>query len=304
MEMVTIEIASIVILPEFITRDPDRDTVAKYREVLDLLPEIEVWQNPETEQTCLISGLHRLEAHCAEKYTDITVKFLEGSYEDMVVRSRAGNLDHGLSYSRKQWHQAVRDIVKARHIRANAWIAREARCSDTTIARIRIELEEAGEIPWVEFLQTENGQTIQRHHKADEEQTIEAAPEAENQPFTSPDLSLEDDEEESEGAVEGSKRPDGNAYGVQPSNRAAGEFEFAERGTGEPTKVILKLAQVGEPLALEAGLWINGGLQPIPVTLLVSVNTPPKGMPEISPEHENCLVIGRALAENLQLLLA
>jgi hypothetical protein len=68
--------------------------------------------------------------------------------------------------------------------------------------------------------------------------------------------------------------------------------------------VILKLAQVGEPLTLETGLWIEGKLQPIPVTLLVSVNTLPKGMPEISPEHENCLVIGQALAENLQLLLA
>jgi hypothetical protein len=126
MEKVTIEIASIVILPEFITPDPDPETVAKYGEVLDLLPEIEVWLNPETGQTCLVNGLRRLEAHRAEKYGDITVKYLEGSYEDMVVRSRAGNLDHGLSYSRKQWHQAVWDIVKPRHIRANAWIAREA----------------------------------------------------------------------------------------------------------------------------------------------------------------------------------
>jgi hypothetical protein len=179
MEKATIEIASIVILPEFITREADQETVARYRESLDLLPEIEVWQNPETGQICLISGLHRLEAHRAEKYTDITVKFLEGSYEDMLVRSRTGNLDHGLAYSRKQWHQAIRDIVKARHTRANAWIAREARCSDQTVAHIRAELEKAGEIPWMEFLQTENGQTIQRHLMVEEQQLEEAAaPEA------------------------------------------------------------------------------------------------------------------------------
>jgi hypothetical protein len=96
----------------------------------------------------------------------------------------------------------------------------------------------------------------------------------------------------------------GNANGTQPANDAQGEFnERAEREAREPTKVTLKLAQVGEPLTLEAGLWIEGKLQPIPVTLLISVNAPPKGMPEVSPEHENCLVIGRALAENLQLLL-
>lgn len=97
----------------------------------------------------------------------------------------------------------------------------------TRIARIRAEFEETAEIPWVEFLQTEDRRTIQRHRKAEEEQPVEAAPEAENQPSTSPDLSLEDDEEEREEAVEGSKRPDRNANGVQSSNSADGEFESA-----------------------------------------------------------------------------
>jgi hypothetical protein len=47
-EKATVEISTIQILPEFLSRaqEVDQGVVDRYRDVLDLLPDIEVWQNP------------------------------------------------------------------------------------------------------------------------------------------------------------------------------------------------------------------------------------------------------------------
>jgi hypothetical protein len=304
-EKVVVEISTIQILPEFLSRaqEVDQGIVDRYREVLDLLPEIEVWQNPETGVICLLNGRHRLEANQAEKYREVVVTFFEGTYEDALVRSRVGNMAHGLSYTRQEWRQAIKDIVKIRHHRANAWIAREARCSPMTISRIRGELEKAGEVPWLEFLETENGQAIQRRAKEAEAKDLSPeSTEALNDP--SPD-------EPQDPAGEGAKLDD-EVEQDEPGRHTDPERTEAYRPDDSgllqerkmndvPVNVTLKLGQLGEVLTAETGLWIDGNLEPIAVTLLITAN-PLKGLPQTAPHCDNCLIISQAVAKKLNLL--
>lgn len=307
----TIDISTIQILPEFISREQEvnQETVARYREVLDTLPEIEVWQNPKTGAVCLLNGRHRLEANRAENYDEVEVVFFEGTYEDALVRARVGNIDHGLSYTKKEWRQAVKNVVKVRCRRVNAWIAREAKCSPMTIGRIRAELETSGEIPWVEFLETENGQTIQRHSK-EEEDEVQSPEAAESPNHPSGDelqgkereaANLDDNEEQDE--EEGMTAPGRNAEPKRTEEFGPDDSDLSQerKVNGAPINVTLKLGQLGEALAVEAGIWVNGELQSVPVTLMIATN-PPKGMAEAAPGYDNCLIISRAIAKKLNLL--
>lgn len=306
----TIDISTIQILPEFISREQEvsQETVDRYREILDNLPEIEVWQNPETGRPCLLNGRHRLEANQAEKYLEVAVTFFEGSYEDALVRSRVGNMVHGQPYTKQEWRQAIKDIVKIRYRRANAWIAREARCSPTIVSRIRGELEKAGEIPWLGSLETENGQTVQRRAKEGAEDSSSKATEslndatgdeADDQVGQGTDL---DDEEEQDPAEEmtvpgRNTGPERTAV-FGPDDK---DLPQERKRNDAPTTVTLKLGQLGEALAAEAGLWVDGNLEPVAVTLLISANSP-KGLPEAAPGCDNCLIIGQAVARKLNLL--
>jgi hypothetical protein len=300
-----IAISTIQILPEFISREQEvnQETVARYREVLDNLPEIEVWRNPETGVVCLLNGRHRLEANRAEKYAEVEVVFFEGTYEDALVRARVGNIDHGLSYTKKEWRQAIKDVVRIRHRRANAWIAREASCSPMTVSRIRGELEKAGEIPWLEFLETENGQTIQR--RAKEEEAEDSSPEA-TEALNDPS------QDEPQGRAGEGANLDNEVEQDEPGRNTDPERaeEYGPDDSGLPQErkmngvrvnVTLKLGQLGEALAAEAGLWVDGNLEPIAVTLLIAANSP-KGLPEASPDCDNCLIISQAVAKKLNLL--
>jgi hypothetical protein len=306
----TIDISVIQILPEFISREHEvnQETVDRYREILDTLPEIEVWQNPETGAICLLNGRHRLEANRAEKYAEVEAIFFEGTYEDALVRARVGNMTHGLPYTRQEWRQALKDVVKIRHRRANAWIAREARCSPTTISRIRDELEKAGEIPWLEFLETENGRAIQRRAK---EEALDSVPEVmeslndaggdESDDQVGQGTGL-DDEEEQDPAEE--MTVPGRNTGLERTAEFGpddNDLPQERKRNDAPTHVTLKLGQLDEVLAAEAGLWVNGNLEPIAVTLLITANSP-KGLPETAPGCDNCLIIGQAIARKLNLL--
>lgn len=279
----TLDLNTIEFKPEFRVRTEPFDpaVVARYRGLVDSLPEIEVWREPETGRIYLVSGRHRLEANRAEGYREVAVVYLEGDYDDAFVRARAANLGHGLPYAPKEWQQAVREIVRRRYRRANAWIAREAGCSARTVGRVRADLEQAEDIPWLEFLETENGQPVQRHARPEEE------------------IPVREEAEEAEGET-----------GFQPEGRGRTE-EHAENGRNRenpspiqdrPAQVTLKLVQLGEPLAVEAGLWLDGKLYPIPVTLLIAV-TPPTGLAETAPGYDNCLVITKNIAADLKLLV-
>jgi hypothetical protein len=309
-DKVTIDISTIQILPEFISRQQEvsQETVDRYREILDNLPEIEVWQNPETGRPCLLNGRHRLEANQAEKYAEVEAVFFEGTYEDALVRARVGNMTHGLPYTKQEWRQAIKDIVKIRYRRANAWIAREARCSPTTVSRIRDELEKAGEIPWLEFLETENGQTSQRRAK---EEALDSVPEvmeslndaggdeSDDQVGQGTDLADEEEQDRAEGVT----MPGCNMDLERAEKYALDDSDLSQKQkrNGAPTNVILKLGQLGEALAAEAGLWVDGNLEPIAVTLLITANSL-KGLPEAAPGCDNCLIISQAIAKKLNLL--
>src|SRR5688572_7723552 len=162
-----VDISTIQIIPDFVTRAQavDQDTVARYSGIIDLLPDIKVWQHPETGQIFLLDGRHTLEANRVENQPQVEVIFVEGDYDDALVQSRKANITHGLPYTRAEWRQAVTDIVKVRYQRTNAWIAREAGCSAPTVARIRAELEEAEVISFLEYLEAEDGRMIQRQAK-------------------------------------------------------------------------------------------------------------------------------------------
>ncbi|NJO00120.1 MAG: hypothetical protein HC875_41420 [Anaerolineales bacterium] len=294
----TLDLNSIEFKPEFRVRTEPFDpaVVARYRESLDSLPEIEVWREPETGSIYLISGRHRLEANRAEGYREVAVVYVEGDYDDAFVRARAANLGHGLPYAPQEWQQAVRDIVRRRYRRANAWIAREAGCSARTVGRIRAELEQAGDIPWLEFLETENGQPVQRHPRPEEETSEEQ--EAALGKADPSNLAKVATEAAAGLPLEGSGRA--GRVGSDTGNSHSRENTGA--GDSRPVNVTLKLAQLGEPLAAEAGLWIDGHLHPIPVTLLIAA-TPPDGLAETAPGYDNCLVITKSLAAALKLLL-
>ncbi|GIK42107.1 MAG: hypothetical protein BroJett011_59400 [Chloroflexota bacterium] len=308
-EHITLDITEIKKRPEFRTRKLDPNTVERYRKTLDELPSIEVWLDPETGETYLVDGEHRLEAHITEKYTDINVIYLEGTYEDMYVRARSRNMLHGLAYDKKQWQQVIEDIVKVRYHRTNTWIAQEAGCSQPTVSRVRAKLEEAGAIPRLEVLEAENGQQVHRHPKTEaldepveEEESTEIETAAEQKPGSESEITLGEEEEEETGQAGQGMGANGTAPKTNGTRLEDDELP-ADRGPREATKIILRLAQLGESLASEAGMWVDGELQPIPVTLIISSNLPPKGLSEAAPGYENCLIIGQALAEKLRLLI-
>ncbi|MCL4297956.1 MAG: hypothetical protein KJ077_19595 [Anaerolineae bacterium] len=293
--IVTLDLDTIEFKPEFKVRTEECNpaVIARYRESLDSLPEIEVWREPETGRIYLVSGRHRLEANRAEGYREVAVVHIEGDYDDAFVRARAANLSHGLPYAPKEWQQAVREIVRRRYRRANAWIAREAGCSARTVGRVRADLEQAGDIPWLEFLETENGQPVQRHAPPGDETPVQA--EAAPAGSETPDF----EEKEAEAAARMQPEDSDQAGGHAENSRGG---ENATTPEDRPAKVTLKLAQLGEPLAVEAGLWIDGQLHPIPVTLLIAV-TPPAGLAETAPGYDNCLVITKNIAAELKLLV-
>lgn len=308
---VTMNIAAIEINPEFMSRfesaseedGTNPNTIARYREVVDRLPTIEVWLNPTDNRTYLVSGRHRLEANRLEGYQEVEVIYIEGDHDDAFVQSRIGNIAHGLPYTRKEWQQAMRDIVKTRYKRANAWIAREARCSQGTVAKIRAELEKAGEIPWIEFLEAENSQQIRRQPQ--EEPEPEAAAVVPPSPAAEIETEVEEEKDTAEGGIAKRGAPIGANTGAL-GRQDEGSTEYNELGYGNGHKngsarVTLKLAQVGEALPVEAGLWIDGQLQPVSVTVLIA-DGPTKGLVETAPGYDNCMIISKALAAQFHLL--
>jgi hypothetical protein len=241
-----------------------------------------------------------LEANLAENHREAEVLFAEGDYIEALVQSRKSNLGHGLPYTRTEWRQAVMDIVKIRHPRSNAWIAREIGCSPVTVGRVRVELEEAGEIPVLEYLEAENGRMVHRQardEKNDPSEVAEAEAELPEE-IAAEEMAEEEEVEETEAGRKASQ--EGKAQESPEQGEDISEPE-CEPDPGDPIKMALKLARLGEPLAVEVGLWLEGEQHPILTTLLIATN-PPKGFEEAAPEYDNCLIITEALARRLNLI--
>jgi hypothetical protein len=145
----------------------------------------------------------------------------------------------------------------------------------------------------LEFLKTENGQPVQRHTRSEGETSVqeEAAPAGGEPP----------DFEEKEAEAAARMQPENSdPAGSHAENGRGGEN--ATTPNDRPAQVTLKLAQLGEPLAVEAGLCLDGRLHPIPVTLLIAA-TPPAGLVETASGYDNCLVITKNIAAELKLLI-
>lgn len=301
----TIQIDKIKFKPEFMVRFESAskenginlDMVVRYRETLSQLPKPTVWIDPETSETYLLSGRNRLEASRLEGYNAVEVKYFQGSFDDAKVYARIANLIHGLPFTRKEWQQAIRDIVRIRHCRTNAWIAREAQCSSPTIAKYRAELEKTGEIPWHRELKAENGEMILRPPL---EETELMDDESEGTTILPTPLFENDIEIQAGKAQYGKGMSAGRKLGGEGRQGGAD----AGPGNGQPprngsNKVTLKLNRVGESLPGEVIMLINGQRYSIQVTILIS-RDPVKGLSETVPGHNNCLIIGEALIKGLK----
>ncbi len=328
----TVKIADLVLGHDgFNVRALNEDTVQYYQEIIDLLPPIEGWQEPETGRLFLVDGRHRCEARRRAGYEDVVVTLLACERVDAEVRAFSANLAHPLPLTRLQRRLAITQIVQRRYTRTNNWIAEEACCNPQTVARIREELEQAGKVPTLDRLERKGGGTVPREFNR-----ISTA-ERDDSPFgNNPDFF-----DEAEAAAEQAKKEprevrapadlladeapvqDGG-YDVDadesdedtfeatgplitglekgPSLRDLLPWQGAGRGKGQP--VTLKFAQANEEgIPAEVTLYIDGQAHNIPVTLLVA-DGPIAGLPEVSlaENGQAALVLGQELGRRLRLV--
>lgn len=293
----------------FFTRPLDEGTVQRYRSIIAQLPAVEGWIDPETGDIHLLDGRHRVEAHRQEGVTGIKLELFNSSCEDAEVRSRTANMAHPLQLTSELWRQAVTDVVRRRYTRSNNWIAEEANCSPTTVKNIRIELEQAGEIPYLDRLERKSGGTAPREFSRDgkdaegvgqrDEAGQEVTAEVGDLPLDEDDLL--DREEEGEKELHGSGWDNEKALNGQPSNSVQDgprrnnhsearlfdemlDTPVRSNDSKGPKQQTLKFAPSGDDiLPIEVIIYTNGIPQSIPVTLMFAKGAI-AGIPETSLE--------------------
>jgi hypothetical protein len=292
--------------PAFYLRDLDPATVSRYAEDIDRLPAIEVWQDDNL--VYLVDGRHRLEAHLQRARDEIGVVYFEGSRPEAEARARAANLTHALPLTAAQRRQARVEILERLYEYSNNWLAQDyMACSPNTVAALRESLEEAGQIPHLNSFKSRDGSTQPRRHDQDDDEA---------EPGANFDHATEDLAGPGEEAVRLSAHAEAGSGGYDdieveeapavPTKRGgSGEFEGGDIGGGEPgdgraRNAAVKLAQLGEPLAVEVLLYVDGQPASIPVTMLIAEGAI-SGVEEAAPGFSNVLVLGRDLAGELGL---
>lgn len=301
----------------FFTRPLDEETVERYRPLIANLPAVEGWVDPETDEVHLLDGGHRVEAHRREGAANIKLIPFDGSREDAEVRSRVANMTHPLQLTSTLWRQAVTEVVRLRHTRSNNWIAEEANCSPITVKNIRLELEEAGTIPYLERLERKGGGTMPREFNRDKD-TDEAGGEEdktnldETAEADAPLLNEADllDQEEEEGEEQGTGWDSGSAVagqhegapeeenrngrhrGDELSDEAPGASSSRNGKEAKQKQQTLKFAPSGdEVLPAEVIIYVNGDPQSIPVTIMFAKGAI-AGIPETSlEEHQRAAMV-------------
>lgn len=316
--MTTISIDTIITEdPNFIIRQQrlDEATVAAYAEEPERLPAVEVWPDPESGYIFLLDGQHRVAAARRRGLAEIPVTFFEGSRTEAEARARVANLWHGLPLTAAERRKARLEVIERLHEYSNNWIAEDfLRCSSNTVAQLRLNLEEAGRIPRLERFLRKGGGTVARQHKdanSDAEEAVAddglfgternirppkdlLAPEPEpNNNDGGYNVAADGDDDEEDNSL----NPGRNGG----SDRAVFQQSIATLPR-QPRQVTLRAAQVGEPLAVEVVLYVNGQSHSTPVTLLIADGAI-SGVPETGPDHHQALIITAEVARRMGLLV-
>ncbi|MCG3212608.1 MAG: hypothetical protein FOGNACKC_06278 [Anaerolineae bacterium] len=316
--MNTLEINSIITDdPAFIVRDErlDETTIAAYAEEPERLPAVEVWADPASGYIFLLDGQHRLAAHQRRGLAEIPVTFFEGSRAEAEARARVANLLHGLQLTGAERRRARLEVIERLYEYSNNWIAEDfLRCSSSTVAALRAGLEEAGRIPRLTRLKRKDGGTTPRTYDTNADADDKAPDDGlfGSERDIKPPVDLLEPEpapDNNDGGYNVAEDGDGedDEGGGLPSDRHAKVDSGAGFSPSESTprqrvsQTTLKLAQLGEALALEVTLYVDGAAQSVPVTLLIA-DGPVAGAPETTPEHRNVLVIEAGTARSLGLL--
>ena len=308
--------------PTFIVRDKrlDEATVTAYTEEPERLPPVEVWREPDTGQIYLLDGQHRVEAARRRRLTEIPITTFEGSRPEAEARARVANLWHGLPLTGAERRRVRMEVIERLYEYSNNWIAEDfLRCSSNTVAALRSNLEEAGRIPRLERFQRKGGGTtprVRENVNDDAEDKVlddglfgterNIRPPADlldkeiipnnNDGGYNAGADDDDDDDNDGGGKFGGKRLEADDDGG--SRQQTAMFEHAAPAL--PRQVTLRLAQLGEPLAAEVVMYINGQAHSIPVTLLVADGMI-AGLPETGPDHHRALVIGAGMARKMGL---
>lgn len=154
----------------------DPDTVARYAEkmqsdpdtglIIDheekAWPELVVFQ--EGEVYWLADGFHRLHAARQRQLEEFQAKVHQGSLRDAIAYSLRVNEEHGLPRTRADKRRAM-----MRALTDSEWqtysdrrLAKMCAVSNSSISRLRQQLEAAGEIPRLRELYKEDGEVVER----------------------------------------------------------------------------------------------------------------------------------------------
>jgi hypothetical protein len=300
----------------FIVRDQrlDESTVTAYAEEPERLPPVEVWREPDTGQVYLLDGQHRVEAARRRRLAEIPITTFEGSRPEAEARARVANLWHGLPLTGSERRRVRMEVIERLYEYSNNWIAEDfLRCSSNTVAALRSNLEEAGRIPRLERFQRKGGGTTPRtreHINDDAEDKVaddglfgaerNIRPPADllapdpipNNNDGGYDAGADNDDDDEPSGGEPARPNDGGGRGTAL---------FQQTAPALPRQITLKLAQIGEPLAVEVVLYVNGEAHSVPVTLLVA-DGPISGLPETGPDHQRAFIIGAETARKMGLL--
>ena len=139
-----------------------------------------------------------------------------------------------------------------------------------------------------------------RHGQGEDEAESEAGLLPPVEPDGEPDPTGYDDiETEAETPTGGPSDPGGQAgFDGQSGDGEPGHGETP----GRARNAAVKLAQLGEPLAVEVILYVDGQPASIPVTMLIAEGAI-GGVEVAAPGFSNVLVVGHELAEELRLWL-
>ncbi len=313
--------------PAFIVRERrlDESTVAAYAEEPERLPAVEVWPDPESGFIFLLDGQHRVAAARRRGLPEIPVVFFEGSRVEAEARARVANLWHGLPLTATERRRVRLEVIERLHEYSNNWIAEDfLRCSSNTVAQLRVSLEEAGRIPRLERFQRKGGGTVARQ-RASANVNDDAAEKVVDDglfgternirppkdllaPDPVPDnndggYNVADDGDDDDEPGMGRAGRNGSGSGSSGSSRGGAMFQQdAPALPPQPRQVTLRAAQIGEPLAIEVIVYVNGKSHSTPVTLMVAEG-PISGVPETGPDHQQALIISADVARKMGLLI-
>jgi len=109
----------------------------------DTLPPVVVYRDDEADGFWLADGWHRVLAAERLDWSEIPAEIRVGTKRDAILFSCGANGGHGVRRTNDDKRRAVKALLKDEEWKQNsdAWIAEQCRVHQTTVSRIRAELE-------------------------------------------------------------------------------------------------------------------------------------------------------------------